>query len=121
MCGFRQRRGPALPTTAQQPPAEQAVIVDFTLAGDGSAGQVRQVARLERQLRFTVWLRRAGEFDGSMLGPDRVQLFAYGPDADRLFAVMEPALRRFPARPAHATLRYGVSDDSQALERRLDL
>lgn len=118
---FRQQRRPDLPTTAQQPPAEQAVIVNFTLAGDGSARHVRQVEWLERQLRFTVWLRRAGEFDGSMLGPDLVQLFAYGPDADRLFAVMEPVLRRFPARPAHATLRYGASSDSHAPERRLDL
>lgn len=28
----------------------------------------------ERQLRFTVWLRHAGEFDGSMVGPDLVHL-----------------------------------------------
>lgn len=118
---FRQQRRPDLPPAAQEPPAEHAVVASFTLAGVGAAGHVRRVARLEQQLRFTVWLRRAGELDGSMLGPDLVQLFAYGPDADRLFAVMEPALRRFPARPAHVTLRYGAADDSRAQERRVDL
>jgi hypothetical protein len=118
---FRLQRKLDLPTNAQKPRVEHAVIANFTLAADGSAGHARQAARLERQLRFIVWLRRAGELDGSMLGPDLVQLFAYGPDADRLFAVMEPTLRRFPARPAHATLRYGAANDSHAQERRVDL
>ena len=118
---FRQQRQLDLPANAQEPPAEHAVIANFTLAVGGSAGHARRVAGLERQLRFIVWLRRAGELDGSMLGPDLVKLFAYGPDADRLFAVMEPTLRRFPARPAHVTLRYGTANDSHAQERRVDL
>ena len=118
---FSQPRGANIPTAAQQPPVEQAVIVSFTLPGDDSAGHVPAIARLERRLRFTVWLHRAGELDGNVLGPDEVQLFAYGPDADRLFTVMEPALRRFPARPAHATLRYGTAGDPHARERQVEL
>ena len=118
---FSQPRGQDTPTAAQQPPADQAVIVSFALPGDDSAGHVHAIARLERRLRLILWLLRAGELDGNMLGPDQVQLFAYGPDADRLFVVMEPALRRFPARPAHATLRYGTASDPDAPQREVDL
>ena len=44
-------------------------------------------------------------------------LSAYGPDASRLFAAMEPALRSFPARPALVLLRYGAYDDPNAAEQ----
>ena len=43
-------------------------------------------------------------------------LWSYGPDADRLYAVMEPHLLAFHARPASATLRY-----SAVRERRVEL
>lgn len=40
-----------------------------------------------------------GEFDGNLVGTDDATLYMYGPDADRLFAVVEPILRaaRLPA------------------------
>jgi hypothetical protein len=48
-----------------------------------------------------------GEFDGNM----DEELIAYGPDAEALFAVMEPLLRAFPARPCTIELR--AADDGE--------
>jgi hypothetical protein len=44
-------------------------------------------------------------------------LYAYGPDADALFKVMEPMLRSLPFRPAYVVLRQG----SRETESRVDL
>ena len=45
-------------------------------------------------------------------------LYAYGPDADALFAAMEPPLRDFGAnQDSSATLRYGGADNPAAKER----
>ncbi|MFH9968319.1 hypothetical protein ACH4PR_44650 [Streptomyces mirabilis] len=48
-------------------------------------------------------------------------LYAYGPDADALFAVMAPILHDLPFRPAHVVLRYGSVDDPSASEHGIDL
>ncbi|MEU8483249.1 hypothetical protein [Streptomyces sp. NPDC048641] len=48
-------------------------------------------------------------------------LYAYGPDADALFAVMAPILNDLPFRPAHVVLRYGSVYDPSAAEHRVDL
>lgn len=62
-----------------------------------------------------------GELDGNEFRASEVALYAYGPDASRLFAVMEADLRAFSARPAHAVLRYGEASDPAAIEQRIDL
>ncbi|MET8755927.1 hypothetical protein ABZW32_38420 [Streptomyces sp. NPDC004667] len=62
-----------------------------------------------------------GEFDGNEFGGGEVTLYAYGPDADALFAVMAPVLRDLPFRPAHIVLRYGSAVGASAVERRVDL
>ncbi|MFE6361655.1 hypothetical protein ACFVP3_16900 [Streptomyces sp. NPDC057806] len=56
-----------------------------------------------------------GEVDGNEFGEGEAVVYAYGPDADALFKVMEPTLRGLPFRPAHIVLRRGDS------ESRLDL
>lgn len=49
-----------------------------------------------------------GEFDGNEIGEGSATLFAYGPDADRLFRAMEPTLRSFPVcRDARVVIRHG--------------
>jgi hypothetical protein len=49
-----------------------------------------------------------GEFDGNEVGEDGATLFAYGPDADRLFRTMEPTLRSYPVcRNARIVIRHG--------------
>ena len=62
-----------------------------------------------------------GELDGNEFGAGEVTLYAYGPDASRLFAVIEADLRAFSARPAHAVLRYREASDPTSIEQRIDL
>lgn len=58
-----------------------------------------------------------GEFDGHCDEADEQAVFAYGPDAEALFAAMEPVVRAFPARPARVVLRFGDIDDETVVER----
>ncbi len=50
----------------------------------------------------------AGELDGNEIGPEGAVIYLYGPDADRLYAAIEPVLRAAPV-PAgsYAVRRYG--------------
>ena len=62
-----------------------------------------------------------GEFDGNLMGPGEVELYAYGPDADALFEVMEPILRSVPVKEGSCvTKRYGEAGED-AREVRVDL
>ncbi|GIF00622.1 hypothetical protein [Paractinoplanes rishiriensis] len=88
--------------------SHQTVIVTFNQPG-ASFGQ-DAVAALEDRLVGAIEAAQAGEFDGNLIDCGEVRLFAFGPDASDLFAAMEPHLRAFPARPAHATLRIGNTE-----------
>ena len=63
---------------------------------------------VEDQLIAAIDAAGAGEFDGNEFGPDGATLYLYGPDGERLFAVVEPILRGagFPA-GSHAIVRAG--------------
>ncbi|MGW7364071.1 hypothetical protein ACWGI8_11730 [Streptomyces sp. NPDC054841] len=62
-----------------------------------------------------------GEVDGNEFGGGEAVLYSYGPDADALFKVMEPALRELPFRPAYVVLRRGDAGDAGAVVSRVDL
>jgi len=63
---------------------------------------------LEDQLIEAIAAKDAGEFDGNEVGPDGATLFAYGADADRLYAAMEPVLNAHPlCNHARVVLRKG--------------
>lgn len=102
---------------------EHAVIVRYQLGGGdfGSAGERTAVHALTDRLAVAIGRADVGEFDGDEFGGGAVTLYAYGPDADRLFAVMAEILRAFPARPASVTLRYGAVDDLDAEQRTIEL
>ncbi len=102
---------------------EQSVIARFQLGAgpSGTATDMYSVYALEERLAAAIREARAGEFDGPQFGDSDVVLCAYGPDADRLFAAMEPALRSFPPRPASVLLRYGGYDDPGAPEYTVQL
>ena len=97
---------------------EHAVLVTYPAVDSGDR---EAVYALQRRLTDAIAAAGAGEFDGNEFGGGEVVLYAYGPDAARLFAAMEPHLRGFPGRPAHAVLRFGDADDPAAVERRIDL
>jgi hypothetical protein len=102
---------------------ENAVIVRYALSGDGFGDEEERKAvyALQHRLAEAVEAADAGEFDGNEVGGGEAVLYAYGPDATRLFAAMEPQLRAFPARPAYAVLRFGEADDPTAEEQRINL
>lgn len=79
------------------------------------------VFRLEDRLEHLIQTHQVGEFDGNEFGGGEAVLYCYGPDADRLFVVIEQELRSFTARPAYAILRYGDVTDPSAMQRRIDL
>ncbi|WRZ87996.1 hypothetical protein OHB54_02310 [Streptomyces sp. NBC_01007] len=102
---------------------EHAVIARYRLGYDGlgEPSQREVVRRAQSLLTEAIGQADVGEFDGNEFGGGEVVLFAYGPDADALFAVMEPILQDLSFRPAHVILRYGSVDDPSAAEHRVDL
>ena len=106
----------------KQDAAEQAVIVHYNLSDDeyGLTDEREAVFRLEDRLESLIERNKVGEFDGNEFGGGEAVLYCYGPNADRLFEVIEHELRSFSARPAYAILRYGDADRSTT-ERRVNL
>ncbi|MFD8981680.1 hypothetical protein [Streptomyces sp. NPDC059564] len=90
-------------------------------SGFGEPSQREVVRQAQALLTEAIEQAEVGEFDGNEYGGGEVVLYAYGPDADALFAVMAPILHDLPFRPAHVLLRYGSVDDPSAAEHRADL
>ncbi|MEQ1699651.1 MAG: hypothetical protein ABMA25_06055 [Ilumatobacteraceae bacterium] len=89
------------------------MIVDLRLdEGEfGSQAELQRVFDLEDQLIEAISAAGVGEYDGNEFGAGGATLYAYGPDADALFAVMEGPLRDFGADPgSSATIRHGGPD-----------
>jgi hypothetical protein len=102
---------------------EQAVIAHFQLGGEGfgAPGQRALVFDAERAMTEAVEDAGVGEVEGNEFGGGEAVLYAYGPDADALFRVMEATLRALPFRPAHVVLRRGDAGDPEAAESRVEL
>lgn len=103
---------------------EQAVIVHLPLEEDpfGSAREREAVATLADALEGAIDEQGVGEFDGEEFGGGRCVIYMYGPDADRLFATVEPILKAAPAtRGGFAIRRYGEAKDASAAETRVNL
>lgn len=98
---------------------EHAVIARFQLGGDefGEPDQRSLVFEAERSIGAAVAAAGVGEVDGNEFGGGEVVIYAYGPDAEALFRVMEPGLRMLPFRPAHVVLRYGEPGDDVVSDR----
>jgi hypothetical protein len=96
---------------------EHAVIAHFRLAsgGFGEVDQRELVYAAEHAMAAATEAASVGEVDGNEFGGGEAVVYAYEPDADALFKVMEPTLRDLPFRPAHVVLRRGDK------ESRLDL
>jgi hypothetical protein len=63
-----------------------------------------------------------GEFDGNDVGPGKLILYMYGPDADDLFDAFNRSLKDFSlAAGSYAIKRYGRAEDPEAREERVDL
>lgn len=81
----------------------EAVLIHFELSGAPD-----EFWELNERLFEELDNCDAGEFDGNEIGQGEATLFAYGPDAYRLFKAMEPILRRYSiCRDARVVLRRG--------------
>jgi hypothetical protein len=101
---------------------EHAVIAHIRMTEDqfGSERERAAIAMLADDLERVIDERQAGEFDGEEFGDGRCVLYMYGPDADRLFEVVEPVLKAMPmARGGFAIKRYGEASDKNAVEARV--
>ena len=101
---------------------EHAVLVHLPLRqGQFGAREERHaIFALEDQVMRAVGEASAGKLDGHEFGDGACVLFLYGPDADRLYAVIEPLLKTAPAAAGgYAIKRYGEAGDSTAPEVRV--
>jgi hypothetical protein len=66
------------------------------------------LSTLEDQLVAAIIGNHAGELDGNEIGDAVTTIFTYGPDADRLYRVMEPVLKSYPlCQNARVVIRKG--------------
>ena len=92
---------------------EHAVVLHVRLTeGEwyGTRAERDQVVELEERLEARLQDAGVGELDGDEFGGEKVVIWMYGPDAERLWEVAEPLVRAFPLRPAFAVLRAGGPD-----------
>jgi hypothetical protein len=90
---------------------EHALIVHFDYIG---STDLQPLFDLEQQLEAAIVGASAGEYDGNEVAVDGSDgfLYMYGPDADRLFAVVKPILESCTfMRGARIKLRYGPAED----------
>jgi hypothetical protein len=98
---------------------KQAVIVHLRLSDDrfGSREERDLLFDLGDLLNKVIEDAAVGEFDGDEFGQGECVLFMYGPDADRLYSVIEPVLKATPlAIGGYAIKQYGEADDLNARE-----
>jgi hypothetical protein len=111
---------PSTTTTAApvETAPEQAVIVYL------KAADLETVEEIEPLLESAIAAARVGEYDGNAVAVDgsEAMLYAYGPDADALWRVMEPIVAATSPRPgSYVVKRYGEAGDPSAREVRVEL
>lgn len=90
--------------------SEHAVIVEFNY---GSTN-LDALFKPEDQLEEAIHSGNVGELDGNEMTADGSTgtLYMYGPDADKLFAVVKPVLETAPfMKGAEVHLRYGPPEE----------
>lgn len=105
-------------------PVEHAVIIHMNLSEDpgGSTREREAVVALEDALIAAVADANVGEVDGALYGEWECILYLYGPDADRLFGVVESVSEKhWIVRSGFIIKRFGEADDPAAREERVDL
>jgi len=94
---------------------EQAVLVHF----DYGSRDWAPFFQFEKRLEHAVAASGLGDYDGNELAVDGSDgtLYMYGPDADKLFAVVKPLLESSALlKHVVVTLRYGPAIDLNARE-----
>ncbi len=99
--------------------AEHALIAYLSLSGTGfgNGGEFGSFQHLADELAEAIEEAGVGEFDGDEFGEGACVFYMYGPNADALFAAVEPILRKSPlAANGRVVKRYGTADDASVKE-----
>jgi len=110
----------AMSVMAKAPDPEQAVIVHF----DYGNTDWSPFFLFDKQLDAAIAKSGAGEYDGNELAEDGTDgyLYFYGPDADKLVAMVRTELATAPfLKNIRVTLRYGSVDDPRVREAHIRL
>lgn len=98
---------------------EQGVLIHLKLSDQkfGKTAEMTSIHALEARLAEVIKDKRLGELDGDEFGEGECTLYLYGPNADALFAAIEPLLRSSPlTKGGWATKRYGDAADPKSKE-----
>jgi hypothetical protein len=108
--------------------ADQSVIVTFYGFAEkfwtAFSHSLDPLFRLEDELIEVLAANSVGELDGHEIAVDGSDgsLFLYGPDADALYKAVERVLRGSSVtQGGHATLRYGGPDQSNVMEKYIEI
>ena len=103
---------------------EHAVLIHLKLQhGEfGSTEEREAIHELEDELSDAIEDAGVGKFDRDDFGKGESILYMHGPDADRLFDVIQPLLKRSAlTNGGYAIKRYGEAEDEDAREVRVEL
>jgi hypothetical protein len=103
------------------PDSNHAVIITIKLSDDafGTEDERDKVYELEDTLEAI--LSEQDEVDGHDFGGGEASIYLYGPDADALYKVTQPVLRRTSFKAMTALLRYGSTDQEDAEEKTITI
>lgn len=108
---FGARPSSERPAPDAAPRAKDLQSVLVHLDGTGLPDHVYEecdLATIEDRLIEVIERNGLGELDGNEAGPTETTLFMVGPDAEQLFAAIEPVLRAYPlCRGARVEIRRG--------------
>jgi len=110
------------PPPPQNPEHAVLVLIKLSDPGFGRPEERDAIHGLADRLKEAIDQAGAGEYDGDEFGEGQCTLYMYGPDADRLYKAIEPALRNFRFAPGStATKRYGGPSDPGVREEVIQL
>jgi hypothetical protein len=103
-------------TDAPSKPNNEWIAVYLRLSDSefGTPKERDEIHRFTERLNSVIQESKTGVFDGDEFGNGECGLFMYGPDADRLFAVVLPLLKDWePLKGGYAIKRYGAPPDQR--------
>jgi hypothetical protein len=94
-----------------------AVYIKLSGGEFGNHDEREAIRHFSRELDSEIQGHNAGVFDGDEYGNGECCLFMYGPNANNLFAAIEPLLRSWkPLRGGYAVKRYGSPDKCERID-----
>jgi len=112
---------PPTPNYWEDLTAQQVIVVRIRTpkGGKGYTNFVQALRQVEAELNQCLSLPGGGRYDGGFIGEGWLTLYFHGADADHLFAVIAPWLRRLPAKQGSYAALF--RDPTRVEAERIDL